>query len=148
MKRTLAITAAVLGLALAACTPPNENPSDLKVDTATQFKAPTSSARPDFDTANLPGVIDCAGTPDFEPDTLSLACAGNNDRLFDIDWETWTAETATGVASRETNTCDPTCADGTFETTEDVEVELSAPIQGVNGLVFTALTVDGEPIVI
>ncbi|GAB2505395.1 hypothetical protein CATRI_04125 [Corynebacterium atrinae] len=147
-KRTFATAAAALSLVLAACTPPNENPSDLKVDTATQFQAPTSSARPTLDTANLPGVIDCVGTPDYEPTTLSLACAGNNDRLFNIDWETWTEESATGIASRETNTCDPTCADGTFETTRNVEVELSAPIQGPNGLVFTALTVDGEPIVI
>lgn len=36
--------AATLALALAACTPPNENPSDLKVDTATEFQAPAGEA--------------------------------------------------------------------------------------------------------
>ncbi|MDO5668547.1 MAG: hypothetical protein Q4G50_00940 [Corynebacterium sp.] len=32
--------AAALALALVACSPPNEQPSDVKVDTATEFQAP------------------------------------------------------------------------------------------------------------
>lgn len=52
--------AASLALALAACSPPNEQPSDLKVDTATEFSAPpaaeeTSEATP---TSAVNGTLD------------------------------------------------------------------------------------------
>lgn len=42
-KAAAAAGAASLALALAACSPPNEQPSDLKVDTATEFKAPPAA---------------------------------------------------------------------------------------------------------
>lgn len=41
-KATALVGAAGLALALAACSPPNENPSDIKIDTATEFRAPES----------------------------------------------------------------------------------------------------------
>ncbi|RNE48535.1 hypothetical protein [Corynebacterium alimapuense] len=40
-KAAAIVGTATLALALASCTPPNENPSTLKVDTATEFEAPT-----------------------------------------------------------------------------------------------------------
>ncbi|AJE32727.1 thiamine biosynthesis protein [Corynebacterium humireducens NBRC 106098 = DSM 45392] len=41
-KGAAVVGAAALALALAACSPPNEQPSDLKVDTATEFQAPAA----------------------------------------------------------------------------------------------------------
>lgn len=42
-KAAVVAGAASLALALAACSPPNEQPSDLKVDTATEFNAPPAA---------------------------------------------------------------------------------------------------------
>ncbi len=41
-KGAAVVGAAALALALAACSPPNEQPSDVKVDTATDFQAPAA----------------------------------------------------------------------------------------------------------
>lgn len=41
-KGAAVVGAAALALALAACSPPNEQPSDVKVDTATEFQAPAA----------------------------------------------------------------------------------------------------------
>lgn len=50
--RKFAVTGvSAAALALAACTPPNENPSDQKVETGNTFEAPTSSAPTGTETA-------------------------------------------------------------------------------------------------
>ncbi|MBV7293168.1 hypothetical protein [Corynebacterium sp. TAE3-ERU16] len=173
--RTLAAVAAAT-LALAACSPPNQVPTDERVVTATELSAPASiemdettamptsaqhgeSTSHDSTTATmstmtssvadpetLPGVINCVSTPSQRPTTLNLACSGNDDRLVDIVWLTWDEEQATGTATRITNTCEPTCVDGTEETTPDVEVVLSLPRNTPQGPAFTQITVDGETI--
>lgn len=136
-----------LGVVLSACTPPNENPSDLKVDTATEFVASPASSSLAVP-ADLPGVIDCVGTPEHSPDSLSLACADDNDRLVDIEWTDWDEESAVGTATRETNDCTPSCAAGSVEETDNVEVELSDPVAGSGGEVFSTITVDGRDIIL
>lgn len=151
-KGAAVVGAAALALALAACSPPNEQPSDLKVDTATEFVAApsraTSSTSTPVDPASLPGVIECVGSPELRPGSLALTCADANDRLIDITWDEWTATSASGTATRETNDCDPDCARGTFGKTRGVEVELSEPVRSPQGLVFTRLVVDGDVIVL
>ncbi|AKK08310.1 hypothetical protein HCH15_06090 [Corynebacterium testudinoris] len=58
-RKAIAIVgAAAAALALAACTPPNEKPSDLKVDTATEFQAPTSESSTLVTTDNFGNVIE------------------------------------------------------------------------------------------
>ena len=151
-RHTRALSILGLGVLISACSPPNEQPSDLKVATATEFvAAPTSPARvtgTPVDPASLPGFIDCVGSPELRPGRLALACADNNDRLIDITWDEWTASSASGTATRETNDCDPSCARGTFERTRGVEVELSEPVHSPQGLVFTRLVVDGDDIIL
>ena len=169
--RTMAAVAAA-ALALAACSPPNQVPTEERVVTATELSSPASiemdetSAMPTTsaqhgesashgsttatttssaaDPETLPGVINCVSAPSQRPTTLNLACSGNDDRLVDIVWLTWTEEQATGTATRITNTCEPTCVDGTEETTPDVEVVLSLPRNTPQGPSFTQITVDGE----
>ena len=43
-KGAAVVGAAALALALSACSPPNEQPSDVKVDTATEFQAPVAES--------------------------------------------------------------------------------------------------------
>lgn len=151
-RHTRALSILGLGVLISACSPPNERPSDLKIDTATEFvaaPAPTSSTtgRP-VDPLSLPGVIECVGSPEMRPPSLALACADANDLLTNITWDEWTTTSASGTAVRETNNCEPNCARGRFEKTRGVEVELSEPVRSPQGLVFTKLVVDGDVIVL
>lgn len=144
-------------LAITACSPALENPSDLKVDTATEFSASPSEAAAtstattgepgaegtaatdaDVVEAGAPSFIDCVAAPVQTPDTVSLNCADNSDSLMGIEWDQWDTDEATGTGTRET-------VDETGETTtvEATEIVLAAPFEGPQGLVFTEITVDG-----
>lgn len=146
--------AAVAALALAACTPPNENPSDVKIDTATEYSGPvgtptaeaaaeetTEATTPATGTAaagaqagaEAPGFIDCVAAPVEEPTTITLNCADGSDQLINIEWTEWDEESAVGTATRQS----PEGAQ------EDVDVLLSLPTTSPQGLVFTQITVDG-----
>lgn len=60
--RKFAVTGvSAAALTLAACTPPNENPSDQKVETGNTFEAPSSSAPAGAETAE-PGTTATDGT--------------------------------------------------------------------------------------
>lgn len=148
---------AIGALAMTACSPALENPSDLKVDTATEFSAPsseataassattaenaagsTTTAGADVVEVGAPSFIDCVAAPVQTPATVSLNCADDSDSLVAIVWEEWGAEEATGTGTRET--MDET---GEVTTVESTEIVLAAPFQGPQGLVFTEITVDG-----
>lgn len=145
-RRTRAVSILGLGVLVSACSPPNEQPSERKIDTATSFAAAPTSASTPVDPESLPGVIECVGTPELRPDSLALACADDHDRLIDIRWSQWTGDEAAGTATRETNDCEPSCARGSVARTRGVEVELSEPVQSPQGLVFTRVVVDGQTI--
>lgn len=152
--------ASVAALALAACTPPNENPSDIKVDTATEYDGPhEAETRPasgtdeDTTTANgtdedadaeaedtdvaaaeLPGFIDCVGTPAEEPEVITLDCVTYADQITNIEWEEWGEDEAVGTGLRLS----------TLGQEDDVEVVLSSLTTTPQGLVFSQIAVDGE----
>ncbi|AGF71987.1 hypothetical protein [Corynebacterium halotolerans] len=148
--------AAVTALALAACVPPNENPSDEKVNTATEYNGPYSPGddSPEAITtgagapttvspvdgaatdAEVPGFINCVATPVQEPGTITLDCADASDQLIEIDWEDWGQQQATGTGTRQTPEGEQ----------ENVDVVLSTPIVSPQGLVFSEITVDGVPV--
>ncbi|MCC6831132.1 MAG: hypothetical protein IT200_07270 [Thermoleophilia bacterium] len=50
------------------------------------------------------------------PAQIVLACGDGNAVLNDLVWNGWGAGTATATGTLGTNTCDPTCAGGTFVT--------------------------------
>lgn len=138
---------AIGALAITACSPALENPSDLKVDTATEFAAPssgttaTTSATAAAVEAGAPSFIDCVSAPEQTPETVSLNCTDNSDNLVAIEWEEWGTEEATGTGTRETMD-----AAGEVTSTESTEIVLAAPFEGPQGLVFTEITVDGAVI--
>lgn len=151
LSRKLLITGvtAAAALAITACTPPNENDSDAKVDTATGVAAPTTetSARTTttagtttaIASAELPGYIDCVAAPTREPQVISLDCADNSDQLTAIEWVSWDEDGATGTGTRIV-----TATVGDEEVIEDVDVELSAVTETSQGLVFSQVEVDGQ----
>lgn len=151
LSRKLLITGvtAAAALAITACTPPNENDSDAKVDTATGVAAPTTetSARTTttagtttaIASAELPGYIDCVAAPTREPQMISLNCADNSDQLTAIEWVSWDEDGATGSGTRILTT-----TVGEQEVIEDVDVELSAVTETSQGLVFSQVEVDGQ----
>lgn len=145
--------AAVVGLAIAACSPALENPSDLKVETATEFQAPSPAAGSTGTTgtsaaetttvqadATAPSFIDCVAAPAQTPETVTLNCADSSDLLVEIEWDKWEADEATGTGTRET--LDATTGETTVE--EDIEIILATPISAVQGLIFSEISVDGE----
>ena len=170
LSRTAAAgVAAIAALSIAACTPPHENPSDTKVDTAmsqspdslassgstgvssaatatnvaeaSSVKETSSAATTTTVTAGAdatPLFNNCGETGLQRPTSLNLDCKGDKERLDDIVWDEWTAEGASGTATRIT--VDPD------RVVEDVRVTLGDP-QDVDGeLVFSAVTVDGQPV--
>lgn len=148
-KRLVIGTTALVGLALTACSPPNQADSDLKVETATGVAAPSSSASSsatstsDVPAEDLPGYIDCVAAPEQQPTDISLNCADNGDQLIEIEWASWDEDAASGTATRVTTT-----TEGEETTTEDVEVELTFPTVTSQGLVFSQVTVNGQAIVL
>ncbi|GAB3694692.1 hypothetical protein [Corynebacterium nasicanis] len=133
-SRTRALFLLGLGVVVSACSPPHEQASALKVDTATATRVtPTATTA-----APLPGVIDCVGAPEHQPATLALSCLNDEDKLVDISWERWSSTTAVGTAVRETGST----------RTRDVRVELSAPVTTSQGLVFSAIAVDDREVLL
>ncbi|QGU06867.1 hypothetical protein COCCU_04605 [Corynebacterium occultum] len=147
---------ALAGLAITACSPSLENPSDLKVETATEFQAQaatgttTAAATGTATTAaattaveaaaDAPSFIDCVAAPAQTPETVTLNCADSSDLLVEIEWDKWEADEATGTGTRET----VDAATGETTTEEEIDIVLTAPISGVQGLVFSAISVDGQ----
>ena len=153
---------AVASLALAACSPPNENPSDNKIDTATSQdpdslkgagQAAENTAATNVTDANElskdtdEAVVAADGTPMFNncdatglvrPERLTVDCKNQDDYLEDIVWDVWEGGLASGTATRVVK--DPDNRE------EGVQVVLGNP-QNVNDeLVFTSLSVDGVPV--
>ena len=106
MKR-ISITGVALvagTLALAACTPPNEKPSDVRVDTATAVEAPSTTAKAAESTDEAQSAAAAkdgkdAATPTYrglcaadkgerKPKTLTFAFADNNVELPNINKNT------------------------------------------------------------
>ncbi|MEV7612555.1 hypothetical protein [Streptomyces sp. NPDC089799] len=71
-------------------------------------------------------VVDCSGEPQVRPDDYVLACGDGNNRLVDLKWNHWGAQTATARGIDMVNDCEPNCAGGTFHS-YPVEVTLSRP---------------------
>ncbi|AIG63899.1 hypothetical protein CATYP_03635 [Corynebacterium atypicum] len=147
LPRPLALAAAVVaGAALTACTPPHENDSALKVDTATEAPAEQGTSQTAQSPAasaagahaqpadgELPGYANCAAAPTVRPASITLDCVQMTGFVTGIQWQEWTTQSATGTGQRGAKT---------------VTVELSEPASaegGQGGTTFTAIAIDGEP---
>lgn len=156
---------AVAALALAACSPPHEQPSDVKIDNANTYTgeaqsgseeessaegtsepaeseaaesesaAEGASEEPSAAAEDAAQWIDCASIPTTEPESITLDC-------FD--------QSADNLTNIEWTSWDGETAEGTATrttgavATEGVEVVLSNPTETPQGPAFTEITVDGE----
>ena len=158
-RKALVGVAAIAALALAGCTPPNENPSDKKIDTATSqdagslkgagasataatnvVEASEATATETLEAAadELPTFNNCGETGLLRPTQLTVDCKSQNDFLQDIVWDTWTEDLAEGTATRVV--LDPNNRE------EGVKVVLGAPQVLNNDLLFTTISVDGATV--
>lgn len=145
----LGVTAAA-AFAIAACSPPSEVDSDVKIDTGSTFEnhntpeaSASASEEPSAEAAASEEptatdeaaageevqFIDCVATPITEPTEVSLDCTTNTDMVTEITWESWDAQGAEGTGTRGQ---------------EEVAITLSQPTETENGLTFTQIEVDGE----
>ena len=167
-RKAVAGVVALAALAMAGCTPPHQNPSAEKVDTATSQDptslkgvggASTARATSSAEATNVTeahainketgtAAVSAEGTPTFNncdatgllrPDRLTVDCKNQDDFLEDIVWDQWGEDLAEGTATRVVVSPD--------NREEGVKVVLGSP-QIVNGvLTFTTVTVDGQPVV-
>ena len=136
----------LVAVGLAACSPPNQNDSELKVETAKEQDAAsvtegwtTGEASAESSTTGTAtaaaGVedisfVDCVAEPAQEPDRVTLDCANPADAVVNIQWSTWGADEAQG--------------NGTNQTTGlPAVVTLSDASTTAEGEVYTAIEVDG-----
>ncbi|GAB3086727.1 hypothetical protein [Corynebacterium aquatimens] len=168
ITRSVAVAAvAAASLAIAACSPPNEQPSDKKVDTATEQNpdslpgngvSATATTNPnitevasseaaekdaELSQANTPDGAprfkDCNGDLKSRPNRIQLDCKNQDDVLTDIVWDSWGPDTAEGTGVRKTSTPDR-------EPEENIRVILSLPVNSDGELVFDSISVDGQTI--
>ncbi|ALC05404.1 putative secreted protein [Corynebacterium deserti GIMN1.010] len=123
---------ALTAVALVACSPPNQQDSTLKVETATGVARPATNA-------DAPGYIDCVSAPVQRPSEISLQCSQDNDHLVSIEWDKWEEDSASGWGNRTV-----TSTDGTTVTDNRLSIELSDPVETSQGLVFSTVLVDGQ----
>jgi len=81
--------------------------------------------------------------PAIRPATIILACGDGNAYLDHLDWLSWTATAAQGTGLFVHNTCQPTCAQGTF-VSQSVRVQLADPLITAAGEEFSDLSVQGD----
>lgn len=118
-------------------TEPSVNSSTAASPTTVQ---PSTTSSTTTTTSTEPGPVpsapNCTTLPGngVKPKFVVFGCATSNDNLSDIQWDTWTATSATGRATHNINDClrggpnPPSCADGHY-TSYPVNVTLSNPGQ-------------------
>lgn len=70
---------------------------------------------------------DCE-SPEYKPDTITLACADGGLLLRSIDWKEWGSEGASGSGIYSENNCQPDCSRGQFSDTR-VEISLKPSVR-------------------
>ena len=128
-RKAVAGVAALAALALAGCTPPHQNPSSEKVDTATtqdpnslKGASTTTTTGTATSTATATNVTaanavkeqktseaavaaapvfnNCGATDLVRPDRLTVDCENQDDFLENIVWDQWGEDLAEGTATR------------------------------------------------
>lgn len=90
-----------------------------------------------------PKIVACTskGTVlEYKPTSYILTCADANASLTKLTWQQWNAGTAKGAGTFVSNTCEPTCAAGTFVESAAM-VSLTRPRKVEGEKAFTRITV-------
>lgn len=88
--------------------------------------------------SGLPKVLSCAGKLVVRPVSYVLSCADANTYFNAIHWTRWGSGSATGSATYVQNSCEPTCAEGTFER-YPATLTLSKPVDTRYGRLFSVI---------
>jgi hypothetical protein len=90
-------------------------------------------------------VYNC-GIVDYKPLTLTKYCADEGVAVGNIEWNTWTADSATGIGKYGINACVPSCVSGTWQYA-DVKVTLTHSLLVKGKKILSEIqvtTVDGK----
>ncbi|MCQ9351908.1 hypothetical protein NQ015_03355 [Corynebacterium sp. 153RC1] len=124
-KFALTLGFGVAAATLAACSPSLEVDSPVKVATATEGRAvPTL--------ANV-GYIDCVGTAERAPSSVTVDCQHGLDVVEGITWESWGNTRAVGTGTRVQG-------QGAHTRTFKVRVTLGSPVESGFGQVYSTVT--------
>jgi len=96
---------------------------------------PTATPVPSVSAScNVPGT-----PPSVRPTTIMLDCGDRNALLSHLVWSSWTPSAATATGVYVQNTCNPSCAQGTFVSTP-ATVRLDDPIRTGSGVEFGGIS--------
>jgi hypothetical protein len=87
-----------------------------------------------------PAVLTCSGTAVSRPSGYVIACGDGGIYLTHLDWLSWTRHGATARGEFVEDTCQPTCAKGTYQYFRAV-AHLSDPVATATSPLYSALTV-------
>jgi hypothetical protein len=106
--------------------------------------APASTVAPPVDSSTL--VYGNCQTPSFEPSEIVLTCADNGLLFVDLQWSSWTANSATAIGTEMYKDCIPNCAEGHFRSFTGATVTLTAPVTDPAGrLVWSKIAFAPQP---
>ncbi len=71
-------------------------------------------------------VSQCGYSYEQRPTDVTLTCADAGMRVSKLKWTSWTSTSAEGTGVMTTNTCDPDCASGNYET-QVITILLNTP---------------------
>ncbi|MDF5820836.1 hypothetical protein P4N68_07035 [Corynebacterium felinum] len=148
--RLLAACVAVSSV-LVACSPPGEQDSAHKVQTATHatalpfalstgthnagrahisslIDAAASSPTP---SRSKPGMIDCLNPPSVKPQFFHVSCSDDSQMVTQISWKSWSDSSAEGTGLLNGRT---------------VDIVFSQPSETTFGWIFSRITIDGSPL--
>lgn len=144
----------LVAVGLAACSPPNQQDSEVKVETAQGQSADSitegstwttgeASAKSSSKSANAAttaaagagevSFVDCVAAPAQEPAQVTLDCANPADAIVNIQWTGWGEDEAEGNGLNQT-------------TGAPAVVTLSEATETPDGDVYTVIEVDGVPV--
>lgn len=85
-------------------------------------------------------LADCAKAS-VHPFEIVLYCADAGQVAKKINWLNWGQDESKATAEIVTNTCDPTCSAGNFETTK-ATIKLTKPVTVGSDLLYSKITIE------
>ena len=90
--------------------------------------------------ANKVRLASCGNKPSYKPKRVIIACGDGAFVVLKLEWSKWSRKTAIGRGTGKVNTCEPSCAEGKFESYK-VKLTAGKPTQCAKGdREFTRLT--------
>lgn len=103
---------------------------------------PKNGEQPSSQGAIVPAAAlnDCDGSRVIKPKTWTITCADANQVVSDLKWTAWGQSQAEGRGVLQTNSCEPSCAEGKF-ISQRVTVTASEPRLEDETIIYSTVTV-------